>query len=145
MAAQGHYCLTDHHSCSQNALLLYQSPCTCNGSLLLCLYRLGSIDGRPSYHSQTQLWPVGYQATWQDAAAGTFHCDILDGGEEGPRFAVSLVPPQAETPAHVSCSTFKLQCQETQCLFHLCTSAVQLHQGYTYCKTSHMKSIARLV
>ncbi|KAL0039732.1 hypothetical protein WJX77_006357 [Trebouxia sp. C0004] len=62
--------------------------------------RLGRIDDRPNYHSQTQLWPMGYQATWQDAAAGTFHCDILDGGGEGPLFAVSLVPPQAEQPAH---------------------------------------------
>lgn len=62
--------------------------------------RLGRIDDRPSYHSQTQLWPVGYQATWQDTAAGTFHFDILDGGGEGALFAVSLVSPQAEQPAH---------------------------------------------
>ncbi|KAL0021618.1 hypothetical protein WJX79_009112 [Trebouxia sp. C0005] len=66
--------------------------------------RLGRIDDRPSYHSQTQLWPVGYKATWQDAAAGTFQCDILDGGGEGPLFAVSLMPPQAEQLAHQSLS-----------------------------------------
>lgn len=65
------------------------------------LSRLGSIDVRPSYHSRTQLWPVGYQASWQDAAVGTFHCDILEGGEEGPLFAVSLVPPQADQAAQV--------------------------------------------
>ena len=82
--------------------MLYHSPRNCNGIVLLGLYRLGRIDDRPSYHSQTQLWPVGYQTTWQDAAAGTFQCDILDGGEEGPLFAVSLMPPQAEQPAHVS-------------------------------------------
>lgn len=58
--------------------------------------RLGSVDPRPSYHSRTQLWPVGYQATWHDAAAGTFRCDILDGGEEGPFFAVSLVLPHGD-------------------------------------------------
>ena len=68
----------------------------------LCGYRLGTIDTRPSYHSQRQLWPIGYQATWQDAAAGTFQCDILDGGDEGPYFAVSLVPPESEQPAQVS-------------------------------------------
>ena len=101
--------------CGHNALLLYQSPCNCNKIVLLCLYRLGRIDDRPSYHSQTQLWPVGYQATWQDGAAGTFHCDILDGGEEGPLFAVSLVPPRAEEAAHVSCSTISIQCCDTQC------------------------------
>lgn len=65
------------------------------------LSRLGSIGARPSYHSRTQLWPVGYQASWQDAAVGTFHCDILDGDEEGPLFAVSLVPPQADQAAQV--------------------------------------------
>lgn len=65
------------------------------------MYSLGSINARPSYHSQSQLWPVGYQARWQDAAAGTFHCDILEGGEEGPFFSVSLVPPQPDQPAQV--------------------------------------------
>ncbi len=115
--------------CSQNSLLLYQIACNCNKLVLLCLYRLGKIDDRPSYHSQTQLWPVGYQATWQDAAAGTFLCDILDGGEEGPLFAVSLMPPQAEQPAHVSYSTFNVQCQECPG-----TCAIQL---YSYTRDTH--------
>lgn len=70
---------------------------------LLPSSRLGSIDARPSYHSQTHLWPVGYRASWQDAAVGTFQCDILDGGNEGPRFAVSLVSPQADQLPQVCC------------------------------------------
>ena len=43
---------------------------------------------------------------------GTFHCDILEGGEEGPLFAVSLVPPQADQPAQVchQARFFLLQC-----------------------------------
>lgn len=32
---------------------------------------------------------------------GTFHCDILEGGEEGPLFAVSLAPPEADLAAQV--------------------------------------------
>ncbi|KAL3143605.1 hypothetical protein ABBQ38_002402 [Trebouxia sp. C0009 RCD-2024] len=74
-----------------------QLPLTLHNGVTVA--RLGSIDVRPSYHSRTQLWPVGYQASWQDAAVGTFHCDILEGGEEGPLFAVSLVPPQADQAA----------------------------------------------
>lgn len=54
--------------------------------------RLGNVDARPAYHSFTQLWTVGYHATWQDTSAGTFHCTILDGGDAGPRFAVAFAP-----------------------------------------------------
>lgn len=91
-----------------------------------CGYRLGTIDARPSYHSQRQLWPVGYQATWQDAAAGTFHCDILEGGDEGPYFAVSLVPPHSEQPAQVS---------------HHCASYSE-HHRISYSKQPH-KSVTK--
>ena len=59
------------------------------------VYRLGNSVPRPGYHSRTQLWPVGYQATWQDAAAGTFQCDIAEGDHEGPLFSVSLQPAEA--------------------------------------------------
>ena len=126
--AQGHHCLTYHHANAVRMLCCFTNHHATAMVMYCCaIYRLGIIDDRPSYHSQTQLWPVGYQATCQDAAAGTFQCDILDGGGEGPLFAVSLVPPQAEQAAHVSCSSTRIQCCDTQCC--KATSGVQVLWG----------------
>ena len=83
------------------------------GDLLLFSCRLGKIDTRPGYHSRTQLWPVGYHATWKDAAAGTFQCDIAEGNEEGPLFTVSLQPAEAGQAQQVQSSLCKAQCGDT--------------------------------
>jgi len=58
--------------------------------------RLGAVDARPGYHTPHALWPVGLCAEVADAAAGTFRSEVLDGGADGPRFRVSLVPPGGE-------------------------------------------------
>ena len=67
--------------------------------LTLCYCRLGKIDPRPGYHSRTQLWPVGYQATWKDLTVGTFEIYIVeneDDENEGPKFAASLLGPHEQ-------------------------------------------------
>ncbi|KAJ4961937.1 hypothetical protein NE237_021847 [Protea cynaroides] len=53
---------------------------------------LGEIDGRPSYHDTSQIWPLGYQSCWHDKITGSFFtCDVLDGGFR-PSFKVTRRP-----------------------------------------------------
>ncbi|XP_043723570.1 methyl-CpG-binding domain-containing protein 9-like [Telopea speciosissima] len=54
---------------------------------------LGEVDGRPSYHDTSQIWPVGYQSCWHDKITGSlFTCDVLEGGNFGPFFRVTRRP-----------------------------------------------------
>jgi len=56
----------------------------------------GKIDTiRPQYHNDTEIWPIGfrclrvyYSEILQQHVS--FQCDILDGGEHGPRFRVIM-------------------------------------------------------
>lgn len=65
-------------------------------------HSFGSLDGRPTYHTAAQLWPVGYCAEWPDPAAGVFTSSIIDAGDDGPQFMVTLVPADAGVPHKVS-------------------------------------------
>ncbi|KAK9119666.1 hypothetical protein Scep_017759 [Stephania cephalantha] len=57
---------------------------------ILCL---GEVDSRPSYHCNSQIWPVGYKSCWHDRVTGSlFTCDVLDGGCAGPIFKVTRCP-----------------------------------------------------
>ena len=71
------------------------------------------MEPRPRYHSRTHLWPVGYQATWKDAAAGTFQCDIAESDEEGPLFTVSLQPAEAGQAQQARSYLCQTQCSMT--------------------------------
>ncbi|XP_043704341.1 methyl-CpG-binding domain-containing protein 9-like isoform X2 [Telopea speciosissima] len=54
---------------------------------------LGEVDGRPSYHDTSQIWPVGYQSCWHDKITGSlFTCEVLDGDNSGPLFKVTRRP-----------------------------------------------------
>ncbi|XP_042500318.1 methyl-CpG-binding domain-containing protein 9-like [Macadamia integrifolia] len=54
---------------------------------------LGEVDGRPSYHDTSQIWPVGYQSCWHDKITGSlFTCHVLEGGNSGPIFGVTRHP-----------------------------------------------------
>ncbi|XP_047309284.1 methyl-CpG-binding domain-containing protein 9 [Impatiens glandulifera] len=49
----------------------------------------GKVDPRPSYHSSSQIWPIGYKSCWHDKLTGSlFLCEILDGGDSGPIFKI---------------------------------------------------------
>jgi hypothetical protein len=50
---------------------------------------LGEVDARPSYHDDSQIWPVGYRSCWHDKTTGSlFMCEVSDGGDSGPIFRV---------------------------------------------------------
>ena len=65
---------------------------------------MGAVDPRPGFHSQRELWPLGFAATGTFAldpgAEETFSVEVLDGGarsdgaEGGPLFRVALVGPE---------------------------------------------------
>lgn len=58
-----------------------------------CLISAGNIDPRPSYHNTSQIWPVGYRCSWHDRVTGSlFHCDVIDGGDQGPIFKIQRYP-----------------------------------------------------
>lgn len=54
--------------------------------------RLGSMDPRPSFSTRTNLWPVGYKATWQDDNLGSFQSEVMRGDDRGPLFSVTIKP-----------------------------------------------------
>jgi hypothetical protein len=59
---------------------------------------LGEIDPRPTYHTENEIWPVGFTkfATYSldPTLEETFKFEILDGGDEGPLFRVTYFPPR---------------------------------------------------
>ncbi|KAJ0095444.1 hypothetical protein Patl1_16168 [Pistacia atlantica] len=58
-----------------------------------CILAVGEVDPRPSYHSNSQIWPVGYRSSWHDKITGSlFVCDVSDGGDFGPLFKVKRYP-----------------------------------------------------
>ncbi|KAK2661816.1 hypothetical protein Ddye_000390 [Dipteronia dyeriana] len=60
---------------------------------------LGNIDVRPSYHTVSLIFPVGYTSCWHDRITGSlFICEVLDGGDSGPIFKVK----------RCSCSAFSI-------------------------------------
>ncbi len=67
--------------------------------------RLGGLDPRPNYHTETALYPVGYEARFTDAKGATFTSAIRDGGDAGPLFCITLRPPDADLPFHVCLPT----------------------------------------
>ncbi|KAJ8569810.1 hypothetical protein K7X08_006387 [Anisodus acutangulus] len=57
------------------------------------LMQAGNIDPRPSYHSTSEIWPVGYLSSWHDRITGSlFVCEVADGGDPGPVFKVKRYP-----------------------------------------------------
>ncbi|MCE3215197.1 hypothetical protein HAX54_001239 [Datura stramonium] len=57
------------------------------------LISAGSINPRPSYHSASEIWPVGYLSCWHDRITGSFFaCEVADGGDHGPVFKVRRYP-----------------------------------------------------
>ncbi|CAI9775390.1 unnamed protein product [Fraxinus pennsylvanica] len=57
------------------------------------LISAGNVDSRPSYHTISQIWPVGYKSIWHDKITGSlFVCEVADGGESGPIFKVHRYP-----------------------------------------------------
>ncbi|KAK4358232.1 hypothetical protein RND71_023842 [Anisodus tanguticus] len=57
------------------------------------LISAGNIDPRPSYHSTSEIWPVGYLSSWHDRITGFFFtCEVADGGDPGPVFKVKRYP-----------------------------------------------------
>nr|GMD15082.1 methyl-cpg-binding domain-containing protein 9 [Ipomoea batatas] len=57
------------------------------------LISTGHLDSRPSYHSNNQIWPVGYRSSWHDKLSGSiFVCDVTDGGDSSPKFRVQRYP-----------------------------------------------------
>ncbi|XP_009762755.1 methyl-CpG-binding domain-containing protein 9 [Nicotiana sylvestris] len=57
------------------------------------LISAGNIDPRPSYHSTSEIWPVGYLSSWHDRITGSFFvCEVADGGDPGPVFKVRRYP-----------------------------------------------------
>ncbi|XP_022739845.1 methyl-CpG-binding domain-containing protein 9-like isoform X2 [Durio zibethinus] len=50
---------------------------------------LGLVDMRPSYHSASLIFPIGYRSCWHDKITGSlFVSEVLDGGDSGPIFKV---------------------------------------------------------
>lgn len=74
--------------------------------------RLGAIDERPQYHTASQLWPVGYIAESTDdrGQACTLRSRVLDGGDAGPLFEVSLLPAAATGGDPTVCAPFRGLC-----------------------------------
>lgn len=65
-----------------------------NDKCLRC--RFGTIDPRPAYHTETQLWPVGFGARTtipNDPKHSRLLSKITSGGDEGPLFTVSTKLP----------------------------------------------------
>ncbi|CAN4123958.1 unnamed protein product [Withania somnifera] len=57
------------------------------------LISAGNIDPRPLYHSNSEIWPVGYMSCWHDRTTGSFFaCEVVDGGDSGPVFKVRRYP-----------------------------------------------------
>ncbi|BDA49369.1 probable lysine-specific demethylase 5A at C-terminar half [Coccomyxa sp. Obi] len=57
--------------------------------------KLGVIDASPTYHTATQLWPLGYEAENTGFEGCVLRSSVADGGAEGPLFNVTLVPSEA--------------------------------------------------
>ncbi|KAI3720305.1 hypothetical protein L6452_21221 [Arctium lappa] len=54
---------------------------------------LGKIDQRVPYHTDCQIWPIGYKSIWHDKSTGSiFVCNVLDAGDCGPIFRVNRYP-----------------------------------------------------
>lgn len=54
---------------------------------------MGKVDPRPTYHSTSQIWPVGFRSCWHDKITGSlFVFEIVDGGDAGPIFKVKRYP-----------------------------------------------------
>ena len=76
--------------------------------------RLGSIDPRPSFSTRTNLWPVGYKATWQDDNVGSFQSEVMRGDDKGPLFSVTINPAGKGEMARVS-SMQSTACTVAEC------------------------------
>jgi len=91
--------------CSQD-LHHYQTE-QCIHHDLLC--RLGVLDPRPAYCTETQLWPIGYWARAsipEDLSKSYLLSKISQGGDEGPLFTISSKLPygsSAEEPVVSLC------------------------------------------
>ncbi|KAL8269079.1 hypothetical protein R6Q59_002877 [Mikania micrantha] len=54
---------------------------------------IGKIDPQFSFHSASQIWPVGYKSIWHDKLTGSiFVCNVLENGDYGPKFRVNRYP-----------------------------------------------------
>ena len=58
--------------------------------------RLGTLNSKPAYHTETQLWPVEYWARASipnDPTHSYLLSKVKDGGDAGPFFSVSTKLP----------------------------------------------------
>ncbi len=58
--------------------------------------RLGTLNPKPAYHTETQLWPVEYWARASipnDPTHSYLLSKVKDGGDAGPCFSVSTKLP----------------------------------------------------
>ena len=65
-----------------------------NTQTMVC--RLGMLDPRPGYHTETQLWPIGYWARAsipEDPTHSYLLSKIISGGDDAPLFTVSTKLP----------------------------------------------------
>ena len=60
------------------------------------------MDPRPSFSTRTNLWPVGYKATWQDDNLGSFQSEVMRRDDRGPLFSVTIKPAGKGEMARVS-------------------------------------------
>ena len=80
-----------------------------NDEYLRC--RFGAIDPRPAYHTETQLWPVGFGARTtipDNPKHSRLLSKITSGGNEGPLFTVSTKLPYGSSAeetvvCHLTC------------------------------------------
>lgn len=83
---------TDFKEHARRGFELSQDVCPLQFEDLVVL-SLGKVDPRPTYHSTSQIWPVGFRSCWHDKITGSlFVFEIVDGGDAGPIFKVKRYP-----------------------------------------------------
>lgn len=52
--------------------------------------KLGTVDSRPTYSDDKQIWPTGFRSSWHDPETGSYCIsEVGDGGDSGPVFRVT--------------------------------------------------------
>ncbi|KAJ4799054.1 methyl-CPG-binding domain 9 [Rhynchospora pubera] len=60
------------------------------------IVNLGEVDFRMAYHTNCEIFPVGFTSYWHDrVTCSLFEFEVLDGGNNGPHFRVRRIPCSA--------------------------------------------------
>ena len=95
---EGHHLALTHLECHQRAaavLAKFRLPLRIGTHF--CIDSLGTIDPRPTYHSERYIYPIGFRSirSYIDYSNLRFRCrytsEIKDGGDSGPLFVVTNV------------------------------------------------------